>query len=345
VSLPAARDLRPTVATLVVGGLGAAVFMGLGFPAPVLTGPAFAVTLASLAGMQTGIAPRLRDLCFVVVGVGIGANVTPEVIAAARVWPLSLVVLGLLTVVGMLAGKAMLIRVFGYDPLSAFLAAIPGHLSFVLGLTADRSADVARVTLVQSLRVLFLTLFIPAILGLATDMPAAMPIPPAIMPAGDLVVSLLGAALLGVVFLRWRAPAPLLLAGIALSTLGHVLGLTQGTLPLWLTYAAFLVLGALIGTRFSGTDLALLRSSLVAGIAVTALMAALAAAFAFALAPLIDLSPALLLIAFAPGGLEAMIAMSVQLDLNPAFVTAHHVFRLLFLTVLIPLAIPPRTAD
>ncbi|MBL4557074.1 MAG: AbrB family transcriptional regulator [Rhodobacteraceae bacterium] len=102
--------------------------------------------------------------------------------------------------------------------------------------------------------------------------------------------------------------------------------------------------GALIGTRFRGTDLALLRSSLLTGVAVTALMGALAAAFAFALAPLIDLSPALLLIAFAPGGLEAMIAMSVQLGLDPAFVTAHHVFRLLFLTALIPAMIPPRRA-
>jgi membrane AbrB-like protein len=344
VTAAAAGGLRETAVTLAIGAVGASLFLWLGFPAAMLTGPALFVTLASLAGVPTAIPQRLRDLCFVVVGVGIGANVTPEVIDAVRLWPISLLALAVLTVVGILAGKAMLVRWFGYQPLSAFLAAIPGHLSLVLGLTADRDGDVPRVTLVQSLRVLFLTLFIPAILGLTADMPHGLPPPPAPMRPVELIALLLASGGLGLVFLRLRAPAPLLLAGIVLSTATHVAEWTTGPSPQWLTYAAFLVLGALIGTRFRGTDLALLRSSLLTGVAVTALMGALAAAFAFALAPLIDLSPALLLIAFAPGGLEAMIAMSVQLGLDPAFVTAHHVFRLLFLTALIPAMIPPRRA-
>jgi uncharacterized protein len=343
---PAAlRGLRETGATLAVGALGAALFQAIGFPAPVLTGPACAVTLASLAGLRTAIAPRLRDLCFVTVGVGIGANVTPEVIEAAHIWPVSIAVLAVLTVAGILAGKALLVRTFRYTPIAGFLASVPGHLSFVLALSADRDADVARVTLVQSLRVLFLTLLIPAVLGFATDMPQGMPVPPEVMGPVTLIALLVGSAALGLLFLRWRAPAPLLLAGIVLSTTTHLAGVTDGRSPLWLTYAAFLVLGSLIGTRFRGTTLAMLRAALVAGVAVTALMGAMAAACAFALAPLIGLSPALLLIAYAPGGLETMIAMSLQLNLNPAFVTAHHVFRLLFLTALIPAMMPPRDRD
>jgi uncharacterized membrane protein AbrB (regulator of aidB expression) len=42
-------------------------------------------------------------------------------------------------------------------------------------------------------------------------------------------------------------------------------------------------------------------------------------------------------LAYAPGGLETMIAMAVNLNIDPTFVAGHHVFRLLALLVLIPL--------
>jgi uncharacterized membrane protein AbrB (regulator of aidB expression) len=42
-------------------------------------------------------------------------------------------------------------------------------------------------------------------------------------------------------------------------------------------------------------------------------------------------------VAFAPGGVEAMAAMALSMDYDPAFVATHHVFRLLFLMALLPL--------
>jgi len=42
------------------------------------------------------------------------------------------------------------------------------------------------------------------------------------------------------------------------------------------------------------------------------------------------------LIAFAPGGLETMAAMSVILGIDPTFVATHHIARLLMLTVIVP---------
>ena len=46
---------------------------------------------------------------------------------------------------------------------------------------------------------------------------------------------------------------------------------------------------------------------------------------------------ALVLIAFAPGGLETMAAMAVMMHVDATYVGAHHVIRLLFLSVFMPL--------
>ena len=53
---------------------------------------------------------------------------------------------------------------FGFDRLTAGLVSAPGHLSFVLALSEDRNADVRKVAVVQSIRVLFLSLCIPLLL-------------------------------------------------------------------------------------------------------------------------------------------------------------------------------------
>jgi uncharacterized membrane protein AbrB (regulator of aidB expression) len=42
-------------------------------------------------------------------------------------------------------------------------------------------------------------------------------------------------------------------------------------------------------------------------------------------------------LAYAPGGVEAMTIMAFALGLDPAFVGAHHVVRLIVLNVFVPL--------
>ncbi len=335
--MTASDTIARTALTLLVAGAGASAFALAGFPAPFLTGPAVAVTAAILAGAPLTIPAMLRDACFVILGLGIGASVTPEVVRAAATWPLSLGVLAGTLSLGLVLSARFLARGFGFDAASAVLAAVPGHLSYVVSLSAELRADIARIALVQSMRVLFLTLLVPLLLTLfgagsgAPEMPAATMRPAAL-------VALAGVALAaGLALRRAGAPAALLIAGMLVSGAGHATGLSPGALPGWLSLGAFTVMGALIGTRFRGQTLAAIRRDLWAGAGVTLIACGVAAVAGVAVARAMDLPPALLVIAFAPGGVEAMAAMAVQIGVEPTFVAAHHIFRLLILTVLVPL--------
>jgi len=330
------RELGQTAGTLVLGCLGALAFWAVGFPAPFLTGPATLVTLASLLGVPTRIGPRLRDICFFVIGISIGASVTPEVVRTAITWPLSLLVLAAALYAMMWLCRRMLERGFGFDPLTALLAATPGHLSYVLGLTVDMKADLSRVAIVQSIRVLLLTLLVPVILTLWSGPVTAVPAVPHSME----LWAMFGTACLAVIcglLLKWlNVPAAFLLGGMLVSAIGHATDWMPGSVPVELTIAAFVTMGALIGTRFRGVSMSELRRGIWAGCMVTLLACAVAAMAAGGAAYLLDLPPAMLLIAFAPGGVEIMAAMAVQIGVEPAFVAAHHVLRLLILTVLVP---------
>jgi len=159
------RLLTETVPTLLIGGAGAAIFLAVGFPAAVLTGPAAAVSFATLIGLRSHVPTRLRDAVFLVIGVSIGSTVTPDVIATALAWPISLVVLTVTLLLILVIVRSVLMRGFGYDRTTAMLAATPGHLSYVLGLSTDLKADIPSVALVQSVRVLLLTLLVPLLIA------------------------------------------------------------------------------------------------------------------------------------------------------------------------------------
>lgn len=344
--MPVLADKTMTTTTLItvfIGACGALAAYLLSFPAWVLLGPALATSLAALAGLRLAIATPLRDVSFLLLGLGIGAGFDPQAGSALLRWPLAFAALAVSLVVTMILCRAVLRRGFGFDARSATLASAPGHLSFVLSLAADLNIDVARITVVQSIRLLFLTISVPFIavaLGYEFDTITLSDGPPLSMAAlAGLTVVSVG---VGLLFLRLRFPAPLLLGAMLVSALGHVTETTSGSLPGFLLTPALMVLGTMIGTRFANMTRAQFLGSLMAGLTTTLVAVAVATAAALPVALALGMPAAHVLAAFAPGGLETMIALGATMGASPGFVAACHVARLLILLVLIPLILGRR---
>ncbi len=327
-----------TSLTLGVGLCGAALGWLVGMPAAFLIGPALAVTLAGLGGLRMGIADRLRDLFMVVVGLGIGAGFDTEAGAAIVRWPLAFALQALSLTMTLYLGRLVLQRWFGFERQSAILAVVPGHLSLAIGLAMSAELDVGRVVLVQTIRLLLLIVLVPfAALALGYEMQAGvLPGGPA-MAWTDLGALTLAGVALAAGLGRFALPAPLLLGPLIVSGIGHMSGLTPGVVPGWLMSGAFVGMGALIGSRFSGLSPALVRNGLVAGLITTTVAVLLSAVAAIAVAIALDMPGAHVLVAFSPGGLETMIALGVAMGASPGFVAACHVMRLVVLSLLLPL--------
>ena len=338
--LPAA-DLRMIAVTCAAGAAGAGLGWVLSFPVYLLTGPAAVATALGLAGVRLGLPDGLRGAAFVVIGTGIGAGVDPRATAALLTWPVAFAVLAAMLVGLMAVSQQMLWRVFGFSRRDAVLAAAPGHLSYVLSIGAATGSDVARIAVVQSIRLLALTFLVPlAALALGIEVTGTILPPGATMGPGQTAALLLAGLAAGGILHRLGVPAPLLLGALATSTLAHLTDLTPGTLAPWLAVPGFAILGTLIGSRFAGVPLGVLRRAVGAGAAVTVLAVGVSALAALAVAAIIGMPPAHLLIAFAPGGFETMIAIGAVLGASPGFVAACHVARLLILSVLVPWMLP-----
>ncbi len=332
-------DIKSVLLALAIGAAGAGLAQWLSFPAPWLTGPALCVTIGALFGLPLRIPDPLRNACFIVIGMTIGTSVTPQMVATAGQWPLSIAILFVAMLAIMAAGAVVLERGFGYDRMTALLGAAPGHLSFVLGLTTATRADTAAVAIIQSTRVLVLTLAVPFLVVAITggDPGSGLPQGTA-MTLPVFAVTAIAAIIAALVLQRLAVPAAFLLGGMLASSIGHLTGVGPGLVPLWLSMPAFIIMGTLIGTRFAGVGIGAIGRALAAALVFTMIAGLVAIAAGVGAALVLGIPVIQMLVAYAPGGLEAMAAMALLLGINPAFIAAHHVCRLLLLTMLIPLA-------
>ncbi len=147
--------------TLLLAVAGGAAFGMLGIPAGWLSGAMLLVAMAALAGRPMTIPAPLTRAIFVLIGVSLGAVVTPETLQGMAVWPLSLAVLLVALVCMHAAATAYLVYFHRWDTVSALLAAAPGALSQVVAVSTETGADIRAVAIVQTMRVVIVSVGLP----------------------------------------------------------------------------------------------------------------------------------------------------------------------------------------
>src|SRR5260221_6471864 len=138
----------------------------LGMPAGYLAGSILAVAGASLAGRPMLIPVMMMRILLVLLGISLGAVVTPETLHGMATYPLSIAALIVAMACVSFSGAFYLRLVHGWDPITAYLAAAPGGLSQVMALAVELDADVRAIAIVQTIRVVIVAVCLPAALSL-----------------------------------------------------------------------------------------------------------------------------------------------------------------------------------
>ncbi len=324
-----------------LGPLGAIIAWYSDVPVPFLIGPTVLCSLAAWLGLKFAVPNLVKNLAFIIIGLTLGSNVTPDTLALASKWPVSLICMSASVFTITIFGQYFLNYFFFMDKNSSVLASSPGHLSFVLSISNEINGETAKISVIQSTRVLILTLITPLMIfyfGPNSVSNNIFLVSPSI-PLFELVVLIFISASVGLLINKTKIPAPFLISGMICSTFSNGTGLTHGEVPINLTLFAFVIIGTLIGSRFVSVNLSLLRASFVGGVLLTFMSTFLAVLFAYITYRITDINFMESIIAFAPGGLETMIAMGTLVNADPTYIAIHHVSRIFLLSFLVPLLI------
>jgi membrane AbrB-like protein len=331
------RDLLHLCETLLIGTAGGLLFRWMELPGGLISGAMIAVGAAAIGGRPMGLPPLVSHIILMTLGLSLGSMVSPQMLTNMTAYPVSIALLALSTFAVTFACSVYLQRIHRWDRVSALLAASPGALSQIVMLANERKADVAGIAVVQTMRVIILTAALPLILaaaGLAQHGGAAAMASPA-TPLALLV--LVAACVATAVALRLlRFPASWMFGAMLGSSALHGAGLIEGGLPPWAYATALIGIGSLIGTRFARISTRTLLSHMAAALGSFAVAIAVSATFVVLVAILTDARFGDIVVAFAPGAMDAMLALALTLHIDPIFVGAHHLSRFMFVSVATP---------
>jgi membrane AbrB-like protein len=151
------------------------------------------------------------------------------------------------------------------------------------------------------------------------------------------LVGLIGASVSVSLLLRMaKFPASWLFGAMIGSSVLHGTGLIDGGLPPLVRGVALIGIGTLIGSRFSRMKSSTLLRHLTAGLGSFAIAILISAVFVTLVTWTTHVRFADVLVAYAPGAMDAMLALALTLHIDPIFVGAHHLSRFIFVTIATP---------
>ena len=338
--------VRHLAETLALAAAGGAALGLIGVPAGWLSGSILAVAGASLAGRPMLIPTLLMRAIFVLIGISLGAVVTPETLHGMATYPVSIAVLILAMALISIGGAGYLRLIHRWDNVDAYLAAAPGGMSQVLALGAELGGDLRAIAIVQSIRVVVIAVGLPAglsMLGLVGQAPPRVTGALSIGVLDELAILVAASTVVAIIAYRIRFPGGLLFGAMLTSAVLHGSGLVHAVMPWWAVNKAMVAMGAITGSRFANTPLRMLLNFVGAAFGSFAVAVTIAAAFAAVLISVLSLRAAEVMIAFAPGSVDAMMLLALALNLDPVYVGAHHLTRIFFVSLTMPL-VARRTA-
>src|SRR5438874_7473377 len=151
--------------TLGIGTAGGLLFLWANLPGGLISGAMITVGIAALAGRKLTLPPVLTQTVLLLLGITLGSLVSRQLIQHISAYPLTIGLLALATFCSTFGSSLYLQRFHGWDQTSALLAGSPGALSQITILAAEKGADVAGISVVQTMRVITLTAALPLILA------------------------------------------------------------------------------------------------------------------------------------------------------------------------------------
>lgn len=324
--------------TLAIAASGTLLFLLVNLPLPFLFGPMLACLVAALGGIRLRGLGQISIAARTILGVAVGASITPEVVARIPQMMLSVALIPVYIVLIALVGVPYFRRM-GFDPVTSYYAAMPGGLQDMVIFGAEAGGDPRALSLIHATRVAMIVTVAPILLSTLYGAPltGAVGAPAASLPVGEMAI-MVAAALIGWKGAEWIGMFGATILGPMIVTAALSLGdLIHTRPPAEAILAAQFFIGIGIGVNYVGVTLRELRRFVVSGLIFVLILAALAALMT-EIVTLTGLARGIEgFLAFSPGGQAEMTVLAIIVGADLGYVVVHHLTRLVLVILGAPL--------
>tara|TARA_Y100000590_G_scaffold375550_1_gene440539 strand:+ start:64 stop:1143 length:1080 start_codon:yes stop_codon:yes gene_type:complete len=311
----------------------------LNIPLAWMIGPMIVISIVALKGVKI-LMPRLAlSGTLIILGLHIGHYIDQTLINQMINWTWTTIIMFFYILVSIVVVSKYLQKFANYKNKTSIFSAAPGALAPLMILAEYEKSDLSQVATSHLIRlIIIITIFPFIIINL--------------IPTGaieiekfdymgqnhfELLILIITSIIIILLFDKIKVPAALLSGTLVASGILQITDVASYKLPDETINVCLLILGASVGCRFIDKSIKEVVKNTLHSLVATILLVILGLLAAFIATFFVDNNFLTLVLSFCPGGIYEVAVIAIAFDLDPSFVSFHHIIRLLFILFTVPI--------
>ena len=220
---------------------------------------------------------------------------------------------------------------------TSIFSAAPGALGPLLILAEDEKSDLSQVATSHLIRLIIIITVFPFIVDSFYDQNKIEKIDVILKQnIYDLLILIILSLLIIFIFDKIKVPAALLAGTLVASGFLQITEFASYKLSPGIIDFCLLILGSSVGCRFANKTFSEIGKNALHSFVATFFLVVLGVLAAYIASLVIDKNFFTLLLSYCPGGIYEVAVIAIFFDLDPEFVSFHHIIRLLMILFIVP---------
>ena len=225
-----------------------------------------------------------------------------------------------------------------YDRKTSIFSAAPGALGPLMILAEDEKTDLSQVATSHLIRLIIIITVFPFIVNSFYEVESVKVAEEVIKNQNylHLIILIVSSIIFIYLFDKFKVPAALLSGTLFASGFLQITEIATYQFSSNIIDYCLLILGASVGCRFANKTFSEIGRNALHSFVATLLLVLLGIIAAFVAGLIIDKNFFTLLLSYCPGGIYEVAVIAIFFDLDPEFVSFHHIIRLLMILFIVP---------
>ena len=303
-------------------------------------GPMLATSISSLFGLNIRMPKLILSVTLLLLGLYIGNYIDKSLFYQIHQWAWTSLIMLVYIIVSVLIVSKYLQIFSKYERKTSIFSAAPGALGPLMILAEnEKKTDLSQVATSHLIRLIIIITVFPFVVDNFYQVENLKTVEDVLKDQNiiHLFLLILFSIILIIIFDKFRVPAALLSGTLLASGILQISDIAAYKLPSNIIDYCLLVLGASVGCKFVNKTFSEIVRNAWHSFVATFLLLILGFIAAFVASLIIDKNFFTLILSYCPGGIYEVAVIAIFFNLDPEFVSFHHIIRLLMILFIVPL--------
>ena len=329
----------PFVLVIIISIPSAIIADFFNIPLAWFLGPMLITSVASLIGLKIEMPRLILSSILVLLGLYIGNYIDKSLFTQMDQWVWTSLIMLVYIIFSVLIVSRYLEKFSKYEKKTSIFSAAPGALGPLMILAEDEKTDLSQVATSHLIRLIIIITVFPLIVNSFYDF-KEIEVAQEIVENQNLkhlLILILSSIVLIFFFDKLKIPAALLSGTLVASGFLQMTEIASYQISPDIIDYCLLILGASVGCRFADKTFSEIGRNALHSFVATFLLVVLGIIAALVAGLIIDKNFFTLLLSYCPGGIYEVAVIAIFFDLDPEFVSFHHIIRLLMILFIVPI--------